>query len=225
MKKSNQHPRPPIPPPSKKAEAFSHELKKNSSASERRLWGALWRSYRGFEFQVPIGPYIADIFHREARLVVEVDGPHHVDRFAQDKKRDAWFRAKGIQTVRVPTTDVWDRLDAAIDRVSKALLTRLEDGTMGRRSSKRRRRRRNQAKQRLAEVPEVFGGRCTAIEMQKQANGKRVPRPREYNPGPIPPTPKPLKPQPTNLRRAGGVYRAWQPPTSLPPLELPSKKT
>ncbi len=54
----------------------SKELRREMTPPERKLWSQLRNGQIGFTFrrQHPIGPYIADFYSREARLVVEVDG-------------------------------------------------------------------------------------------------------------------------------------------------------
>jgi very-short-patch-repair endonuclease len=66
---------------------FARQLRKNSTAAERKLWRYLRaRSLAGFKFmrQQSIGPYVADFVCREQRPVIEVDGGQHADN-----KRDA----------------------------------------------------------------------------------------------------------------------------------------
>src|SRR5580658_179828 len=55
---------------------LARQLRKNSTAVERKLWRHLRsRSLAGFKFvrQQPIGPYVVDFVCREQRLVIEVD--------------------------------------------------------------------------------------------------------------------------------------------------------
>lgn len=59
--------------------------------------------------QHPIGPYIADFYCAEARLVIEVDGACHTmdGRPEQDARRDAYMEAKGLSVVRYVAADVF----------------------------------------------------------------------------------------------------------------------
>jgi very-short-patch-repair endonuclease len=55
------------------------------------------------EVNVKIGPFTADFFWREQRLVVETDGWHaHRGRqaFLEDRERDAYFRLRGLEVWR-----------------------------------------------------------------------------------------------------------------------------
>jgi very-short-patch-repair endonuclease len=56
----------------------------------------------GFKFrrQHPIGPYVADFACPEAKLVIEIDGPWHEHRVAQDAVRTEHLKAFGYEVVR-----------------------------------------------------------------------------------------------------------------------------
>ncbi len=58
--------------------------------------------------QHPIGPYVADFYCVDARLVIEIDGWGHNmgDRPERDEQRDAWMAARGLTVVRYPADEV-----------------------------------------------------------------------------------------------------------------------
>lgn len=55
-----------------------------------------------FRRQHPLGPYVADFYCVDAKLVVELDGtPHQTPEGKQrDEVRDAWMRSQGIEVLR-----------------------------------------------------------------------------------------------------------------------------
>ncbi len=84
-------------------------LRKPLTSQELALWLRLKnRQLGGFKFrrQHPIGPYILDFYCAEARLAVEIDGAAHstADQIAHDQRRDAYFRERGIETLRLPAS-------------------------------------------------------------------------------------------------------------------------
>ena len=85
---------------------------------ERRLWNALKTRPEGFKFrkQHEHGPYYLDFFCIEAAVAVEVDGLAHDlgSNPQRDERRDAWLAGRGIVTVRVSATDVWDNLEGVV---------------------------------------------------------------------------------------------------------------
>ena len=97
-------------------------LRRNSTATERKLWGLL-RAKRlaGLKFrrQVPIGPYVADFLCLRHRLIVEADGPFHDAE--KDAARDEWLRAQGFRVLRFTNTQI-----NAPDQVLGAILAAVE---------------------------------------------------------------------------------------------------
>jgi very-short-patch-repair endonuclease len=84
---------------------FARYLRQASSSYEHYLWQLLRnRQRRGMKFrrQHPIGPYTANFYCVEAKLVVELDGsPHHTSEgIHKDEARDAWMHAHGIKVLR-----------------------------------------------------------------------------------------------------------------------------
>ncbi len=80
------------------------------SLGEKRLWHWLKRKQTGFQFktQTPVGPYFLDFYCPEAKLCVEVDGEQHELRKEKDIRRDAVLREAGIETMRLPSLDLFE---------------------------------------------------------------------------------------------------------------------
>lgn len=89
---------------------LAREMRRDMSAPEITLWQVLRRRPGGLKFrrQHPSGPFIADFYCHEARLVVEVDSEAHNrgDRPIRDASRDAWFAQRGVTTLRIGVTDI-----------------------------------------------------------------------------------------------------------------------
>ena len=78
-------------------------MRRNPSATERRLWKLLRdRKLEGLKFrrQVPIGTYFADFVCLSCRIIVEADGPLHDEE--HDAKRDAWLTSQRFLVLRFP---------------------------------------------------------------------------------------------------------------------------
>jgi very-short-patch-repair endonuclease len=62
--------------------ALVRRLRREQTDAEARLWARLRNRVLGPKFrnQFPFGPYVLDLWCVEARLAVEVDGAHHVER-------------------------------------------------------------------------------------------------------------------------------------------------
>ena len=87
----------------------ARRLRQSLTGPEVGLWGHLRRRQLGgfrFRRQHPIGPYILDFYCAQARLAVEIDGSAHghPDQIRHDARRDEWLAAKGIRTLRIPSS-------------------------------------------------------------------------------------------------------------------------
>jgi len=92
----------------------ARDLRRNMSASEQVLWNCIRKRQLGHEFkrQVPVGPYVLDFYCPAASLCVEVDGEHHALRVAADAARDAWLKRRGVETIRLPSLDLFEQSTA-----------------------------------------------------------------------------------------------------------------
>jgi very-short-patch-repair endonuclease len=87
--------------------------------AERILWYALRnRRFMGLKVrrQVPIGPFIADFYCADRRLIIEADGSGHGS--PRDAQRDAWLAAKGFRILRLWNRDVLTNLPACLDAIA-----------------------------------------------------------------------------------------------------------
>jgi very-short-patch-repair endonuclease len=96
----------------------ARKLRREMSLPEVLLWRELRKRPAGLKFrkQHPAGPYVADFFCHEARLVVEVDGEAHDrgDRPQRDAARDGWFAERRFEIMRVPAGEVLGNLDGVV---------------------------------------------------------------------------------------------------------------
>jgi very-short-patch-repair endonuclease len=104
--------------------ALARVLRREATVAERRLWEELRaRRLEGHKFvrQAPIGPFIADFLCREAKLVVEVDGPNHEGAEAYDARRTAFLVREGYRIVRIRNDEVTDGMAGALAAIQAAL--------------------------------------------------------------------------------------------------------
>ena len=104
-------------------EAQAHGMRGAPTEPERVLWRSLRRSQLGVRFrrQVVLHGSIADFFAPWARLIVEVDGPHHDKRQRQDARRDRALSAHGLRVLRLPAELVLRDTPKALQLVIEAL--------------------------------------------------------------------------------------------------------
>jgi very-short-patch-repair endonuclease len=102
----------------------ARELRRKETPAEALLWERLrGRRLAGAKFrrQHSFGPFIADFYCRETRLVVELDGPIHDSRRDQDAVRDDWARANGLSVLRFSNQQVLGEVDLVLAEIAAAL--------------------------------------------------------------------------------------------------------
>nr|WP_249340351.1 DUF559 domain-containing protein [Sphingopyxis sp. 2PD] len=84
----------------------ARQLRRDSTPAERKLWRLLSRYRPPFTRQLVVGHYIVDLACREAKLAIELDGSHHLDRQPYDEDRTEYLESIGWQVVRLWNSDV-----------------------------------------------------------------------------------------------------------------------
>jgi len=69
--------------------------------------------------------YIADFYCHQARLVIEIDGPHHAKRKVYDMKRDEVMRKNGYDTIRIASSLAVLFPHVAVALIAKRIAQRL----------------------------------------------------------------------------------------------------
>ena len=103
---------------------LARELRHNMTDVERRLWHHLRRKQRdGYRFrrQHPIGPYISDFACLNPKLVIELDGSHHIDQMLEDQWRTECIEAEGFAVIRFWNQQVLDGLDDVLGEILRTL--------------------------------------------------------------------------------------------------------
>jgi very-short-patch-repair endonuclease len=107
-------------------ETSSHakKLRKNMTDAERKLWTHLrGRQLTGVKFrrQHQIGPYVVDFITFEPKLIIELDGGHHVLQLADDSKRSDWLTSNDFTVLRFWNHEVLQQTDAVLQTITERL--------------------------------------------------------------------------------------------------------
>jgi len=90
------------------------ELRKAGNLSEVLLWQQLHKGkFKGYDFdrQKIIGNYIVDLFCKECRAVIEIDGSSHDEKAEYDRERTAFLESLGLSVIRILASDVLNHLN------------------------------------------------------------------------------------------------------------------
>jgi very-short-patch-repair endonuclease len=102
--------------------ARARSLRANMTKEETRLWELLKTHYKNYKFrrQHPMGPYIADFYCHKLKLVIELDGKHHLEdenQMVYDRQRDEDMKKWGVTILRYPNSVNHDLISNEINRM------------------------------------------------------------------------------------------------------------
>ena len=103
-------------------------MRHDPAPCEQRLWQCLRnRQLCGLKFrrQQPLGPFIADFFCADAKLVIEIDGTSHLVRQNYDFVRTERLKREGFDVIRFLNQDVRENLDLVLEQVLMECESRL----------------------------------------------------------------------------------------------------
>jgi len=107
-------------------------LRTQLTDAEQRLWSRLrGKQILGIQVyrQRPIGNYIVDFYAPTARLVIEVDGAHHLDgaQGRYDKERTEYLQEIGLEVLRFDDRQVLLELESVTQVIFCAVEKSLRD--------------------------------------------------------------------------------------------------
>ncbi len=105
---------------------YSRQLRENTTDAERHLWAKIrMKQLKGYQFyrQKPIGDYIVDFFCPRAKLVIEVDGSHHLvgEMIEYDRIRDEYLSSFGLRVLRFTNLDVLAHIEKVVESIEEEI--------------------------------------------------------------------------------------------------------
>ncbi len=113
-----------MPPTDPRLQAYARTLRKEMTREERHLWYDFLKSHPlRFLRQKPIGPYIADFYCAQAKLVIELDGSQHFDEDAlkKDEQRTRFLRANGLTVIRFTNRQINEQFPEVCQTINAVL--------------------------------------------------------------------------------------------------------
>ncbi len=106
---------------------LARENRKNPTPAENFLWQKVLRNrqFHGHKFlrQKPIGPFIADFYCAELKLVIEIDGDSHAAQEGYDARRTAFRENRGLHVLRYANRGVLNNLSGVYEHLQIQLET------------------------------------------------------------------------------------------------------
>jgi very-short-patch-repair endonuclease len=106
--------------PDKRTISQSRFLRREMTPPERLLWAHLRNDHLGgfhFRRQQIIGPYFADFYCHQIRLIVEIDGDIHALNQEHDLQRDHFLKENGYIIARFAAREVTVNLALVLDEI------------------------------------------------------------------------------------------------------------
>jgi very-short-patch-repair endonuclease len=103
---------------------IARKLRKQQTPQEVRVWSRLRdRQFLGYKFrrQVPLGRYVVDFYCPEKKLVLEIDGGHHMQQQTQDQQREDLLKSQGYQILRFWNSDIEQNLEGVFEKIMQVL--------------------------------------------------------------------------------------------------------
>ncbi len=102
-------------------------LRREMTPHERKLWYLFLKTYPVKTYrQRIIGPYIADFYCHQARLVIEIDGSQHymAEGHSHDEVRDRYMEGLGLTILRFSNREIDREFRAVCDLIDRTIKER-----------------------------------------------------------------------------------------------------
>ncbi len=104
---------------------YARGLRNQPTEPEKRLWHFLRAEKLGVKFrrQAAIGAYIVDFICFSHSLIVELDGPQHVEEQGKerDARRTAWLASRGFRVIRFRNHELDEDIRLVVDEIRRAV--------------------------------------------------------------------------------------------------------
>jgi very-short-patch-repair endonuclease len=99
------------------------ELRKESTPAEQNLWARIRNDQLGVTFrrQHAIGNYIPDFCAPRKKLIIEVDGSHHLEQQEYDQERTKYLELNGYTVLRFWNHEVMNNIEVVIRAIIHAM--------------------------------------------------------------------------------------------------------
>jgi len=109
-----------IPELWEKLKPVAHEKRKQPTEAEKTLWKYLRKhQVHGLSFRREhcVGQFIVDFYCRDAKLVIEVDGPIHQYQAVEDKTRQEYLENCKLKVLRFTNDMVLNNIEKVMEKI------------------------------------------------------------------------------------------------------------
>lgn len=108
----------------KHTKSLRGHLRNNMPRTEVMLWSRLkGKQLLGYKIrrQYGVGNYVIDFYCPKLKLGIEIDGESHFtpEGLKHDRIRNNYITGKGIELLRVTTTEIYDNMDGVLEYIAR----------------------------------------------------------------------------------------------------------
>lgn len=103
---------------------LSQQLRKNATPQEKKLWYRFLKFQKlHFYRQKPLDRFIVDFYCPKLKLVIELDGGHHLDEYQKgyDEERSEVLGSYGLQVIRFTNYQIDFEFNFVCTKITKLL--------------------------------------------------------------------------------------------------------
>ena len=118
-------------PVNKSLRNLARNLRKNSTLSEVLLWNHLkQKRANGLDFdrQKVIGNYIVDFYCPKLKLVIEIDGCSHDNKYIYDKIRHEYLESLGLTVLHIDDLDIKTKINDVLYNIETFIINHYPAG-------------------------------------------------------------------------------------------------
>lgn len=99
-------------------------LRNHPTNAESFLWSKIKNNHLSFKFrrQQGVGDYIVDFYCSETKLVIELDGEVHRNKYESDVERDNFLIEQGIKILRYRNEEIMKNIDGVLEDIKNNCL-------------------------------------------------------------------------------------------------------
>jgi len=100
------------------------DLRNNPTPEENVLWQKIRNNKLGYKFrrQHSIGNFIADFYCPAKKLIIEIDGEHHLRKQEVDTERSNYLESLGFKVIRFWNKEINCEINNVIKRIEAELI-------------------------------------------------------------------------------------------------------
>jgi very-short-patch-repair endonuclease len=107
-----------------KLKPIADEKRHNPTEAENELWKRIRKhQLQGLKFrrQHSLGPFIVDFYCKDAKLVIEVDGPIHQRQVKEDAIRQGYLESLKLKVIRFTNDMVMNDITEVMKQIENSL--------------------------------------------------------------------------------------------------------